>query len=479
MKKLNILLIAGLIATVSSCTYTFPEDEAPTAGSADFTKVVAVGNSLTAGYMNGALYNDGQAASYANIVAQQIKLNGGGDFNQPDIDAQDGYFGLAPDGQTILGRLHLVNPASPAPAPIDQGQAITPFGGDKGSLNNFGIPGIRIIHAGIAGYGMANPYFGRFASDPATTSQLADATAANGSFFMFWLGSNDALGYALDGATGDTGGNNSDIMTPVADFDAAYTAAIDAMTANGAKGIVANIPSINDIPHFTTVPWNAIPMDQATADVANAGYDATYNAGLDLAVSVGAITQAEADYRYIHFVEGDNGAVIQDETLTNLSSFGLPSMRMASSDDLITLSAGAVLGTLEDSNKPGSVIGVGFPLAEQYTLTEANQNDIAKRIADFNAVIKSIADSNSDLALLDINAIFADFAQNGTSVNGAGMDASILPPFGAFSLDGVHPNQRGSAYVASLFIDKINEVFGSNIPNVNPNNWAGNALPVP
>ncbi len=469
MKKLYIILIAGIIATVSSCTYTFPEDEAPTAGSADFTKVVAVGNSLTAGFINGALYDAGQAASFVNIVAQQIKLNGGGDFNQPDINAVDGDFG--PSGGAF-GRLRLVNPASPAPAPIVPGQAITPYAGDKTALNNFGVPGMRIVDFNTPGYGSAlgNPYFNRFATSDATTVQ-ADVTAANGTFFTFWLGNNDVLGYALGGAT------NPATLTSVNDFESAFSDAIDAMTANGAKGIIANIPSINDIPHFTTVPWNAIEFDESdpvgagTIAALNAGY-AAYNGGLDAMVGMDFLSQDEADDRYIVFADGANGAVILDNSLTDLTIYNpaLVSMRMASSTDLLTLSAGALLPT---------GVGVSSPLGEQYTLIEADQEMIATRVADFNAVIKSIVDAKSGTTLLDINSVFADIAQNGATINGAGMDASILPPFGAFSLDGVHPNERGAAYIASLFIDKINEAFGANIPNVNPNNWAGNALPVP
>ncbi len=41
------------------------------------------------------------------------------------------------------------------------------------------------------------------------------------------------------------------------------------MTANGAKGVIANIPSVTDIPYFTTVPYNAVPLDAATAAALN------------------------------------------------------------------------------------------------------------------------------------------------------------------------------------------------------------------
>ncbi len=491
MKKLYILFLAFAMATVASCKYTFPETEVPTSGSADFNKVVAVGNSLTAGYMNGALYDAGQEASYANIVAQQIILIGGGKFNQPEINAEVGQFDLS-DPTATAGRLHLVIPPGGGiedaiPSPIIPGNPLTPYSGNKAELNNFGVPGMRIVDVAYPGYGTINPYYGRFASDAASATLLGDAISANGSFIIFWLGNNDALGYALAGATGMEDGTGSTDMTPVNVFSSAYSSAITAMMANGAKGIVANIPNVPDIPHFTTMPWDAIgfdtsnPTDDATVTALNAGY-AVYNGGLDLMDSLGVITQEEANSRKIEFTNGANGIVIFDNSLTDLTSLdpGLVNMRMASANDLITLTAGAVLGTLADPNDPTSAIGVGVPLGEEYTLILGDQEAIAQRIADFNAVIFSVVEgSGGSLALLDINAIFADLSQNGIFINGAGMDATIIPPFGGFSLDGVHPNARGSAYVASLFIDKINGVFGSNIPNINPNDYSGNELPVP
>lgn len=478
MNKIYKLLLVGVVlATFTSCTYTFPEDEAPTAGTADFTKLVAVGNSLSAGYMNGALYDAGQEASFPNIIGQQIYGNGGGEFNQPDINSVNGYYTEA--GGVIYGRLILTGIENPAPAPIGLGDAITAYGGGK-VLNNFGVPGLRVIDADADGYGTVNSYFGRFASTPAT-SVLKDAVAANGSFFIYWLGGNDVLGYATQGATGSENGTDTNDMSPVAVFDDKFNAAITALMANG-KGIIANVPSIQDIPHFTTVPWNAIPMDAATAELTNGSY-AAFNGGIT-AYNAGALpgqTEPPSIQRpLISFSEGQNGAVMYDSLMPDLNAYGIPTIRQATGDDLFTLLAGSVLGTELVPGDPSTTVGVGAPLPEVYTLTLANQEAIANRTADFNAIIAATVSANSsNLALLDMNTIFADFAQNGTTINGSLMDATIFPPFGAFSLDGVHPNERGSAYVASLFIDKINEAFGSNIPNVNPNDYSGNELPQP
>lgn len=87
MKKI-IYIIASItvLSMVSSCKNDFEtdvKDIVVTQGEADFSKYVALGNSLTSGYRDGALYIDGQNESYPNIIANQMKLAGGGSFLQP------------------------------------------------------------------------------------------------------------------------------------------------------------------------------------------------------------------------------------------------------------------------------------------------------------------------------------------------------------------------------------------------------------
>jgi hypothetical protein len=48
---------------------------APSSGGADFSNYIAVGNSLTAGYADGGLYDDAQMQSYPAIIAGQINKN--------------------------------------------------------------------------------------------------------------------------------------------------------------------------------------------------------------------------------------------------------------------------------------------------------------------------------------------------------------------------------------------------------------------
>src|ERR1700761_9245321 len=81
MKNFKIYLSAGLLF-LAACK---PEihNPAPTKGRADFTRYIAVGNSLTAGYADGGLYLEGQENSYPSIMAKQMQAVGGGVFNQP------------------------------------------------------------------------------------------------------------------------------------------------------------------------------------------------------------------------------------------------------------------------------------------------------------------------------------------------------------------------------------------------------------
>ena len=87
MKKLFALL-AFLGLFLVSCSeddtvVDMPTPELPidyTSGTADFSNYVAVGNSLTAGYSDFALFIEGQTNSFPNMLAENFALAGGGAF---------------------------------------------------------------------------------------------------------------------------------------------------------------------------------------------------------------------------------------------------------------------------------------------------------------------------------------------------------------------------------------------------------------
>lgn len=499
--KLNIAKYIALSLVASACSYEFPEPDpatVPSAGTADFTKTVAVGSSLTAGFMNGALYDAGQANSFAAILATQFKLAGGGDFNQPDINAVDGYYGI--QNGVILGRLYLKGTASPSPTPKIPGQAIGAFAGDKSNLNNFSAYGVSIQTAQTAllggpstGNQLFNPYYARFASNPGTSTLIGDTKTAlenGGTFLIFWLGNDDVLGYATNGANQD---DPTKPITEVAPFTVAYTIALVTLlnVKDDFKGVVANIPDITSLPYFTTVPFKPIPLDQANADYITANLANNYNAFLDGMVGATVITLEEANKRKLTYVAGQNSALIDDETLTDLDQYmagpyeGLKPYRRArqtTAADLIVLPAGSVLGQTvgDDESK---INGVTVPLSDTYILLPEEITEIQSRIDAFNEVISdAVADRSDRLVLVDINSVLKTLQTSGATgvtVNGLALTTSIVPPYGGFSLDGIHPNARGNAYLANTFISVINEKFDANIPLSNPNDYPGNDLPVP
>jgi hypothetical protein len=77
------IFIAFAAISLYAC---YPDVKAPTTaskGQADFSKYIAVGNSLTSGYANGGLYLAGQKVAYPNLIAGQMVSVGGGAFTSP------------------------------------------------------------------------------------------------------------------------------------------------------------------------------------------------------------------------------------------------------------------------------------------------------------------------------------------------------------------------------------------------------------
>ena len=457
-----------------------------TSGSADFSNYVSVGNSLTAGYSDGALFIDGQNNSYPNILAGQFSLADGGSFTQPLMN--DNLGGLLLGGNQIAStRLYLsFASGSPAPTPVVGTPTTEVSNVLSGPFNNMGVPGAKVYHLLAPGYGnvagvaagLANPYFARMASS-STASVIGDVVSENPSFFSLWIGANDILGYATSGGAGvDQTGNldpstygSNDITDPQV-FAGSYNALLQNLTSTGAKGIVANLPSITSIPYFTTVPYNAIPLDAATATMLNQAF-AAYNQGLQFVVdNTPYLTQAEADRRMISFHEGKNAVLILDKDLTDLTGINpaLTNMRQATSADLLVLTSQTVLGTLVNNN-PQLINGVSVPLADNWVLTPEEQSKVETARLAYNQTISALA-QQYDLAFFDASAELQQMVSAGITENNITTTA-VYATGGGFSLDGVHPSPRGYSIIANGMIDAINTKYGSNLPKVNVGNYKG------
>lgn len=404
----------------------------PSKGGADFTRYIAVGNSLTSGFADGGLYLEGQQNSYPDMIATQMKTVGGGAFFTPFFNANQA------DGSGYK-KIASFNGADPVivdvPAAAVRGSITLPGVGTvalltkyAGDLNNYGVPGIKLANVTNPGYGNANPYFERLLPNPSpanTTAYLDFVTAKPYTFFSMWLGNNDILGYAVAG-----GASPADQPTPKADFASLYNTAANALTKTGAKGVVATIPDVLGTPYFTTVTYAAILAGvQATAPTVTAIYIKT---------GAGPVRPATAqDY------------------------FVLP------------LRAANLIGKPNAAGLPYGLHPLN-PVENQYVLDQAEAANVTDYINSYNATIKSVAAAKG-LAVVDAYALFKSYAA-GKVVNGAAVSAAYITG-NLFSLDGIHLTPLGYSIVANEFIKSINSQYGSSIPIVDVTKYRGVKFP--
>jgi hypothetical protein len=493
MKKITYFAIAalGLVACEPDFDNAIEDAGFFSTGDANLSNFVAIGNSLTAGFADSALYIQGQDNSFPNIMANKFALAGSGqEFTQPLTS--DNLGGLTLGGIQISQNRFVLSSSSPGSGDL----GLTVLDGTPttevtntltGTFNNMGVPGAKSFHLLANGYGdaggvalgTANPYYARFASSPAA-SVMEDVLVQSPSFFSLWIGNNDILAFATSGGVGVDQTGNTDLSTygsnDITDpslFAGTLDAIMSSLSSVGAQGVVCNLPDVTSIPYFTTVPYNAIPMDDATAALSNGAY-AAYNGGLAAAQGGGLISAAEQAARTIVFAAGQNAVVIEDESLTNLGALGLPSIRMATAADFVVLPTSSLLGTLADPADPSSVIGVGVALTDGQVLTEDEAGMVATALGQYNATLSALS-STYGFTLVDMRSLLEDLNVNGVPYNG-GMMTGVFASGNGFSLDGVHPTARGYAYIADQIISEINSNYNANIPRVSIGDYAGTMI---
>lgn len=492
-----LLLVSLTFVACNSDDEVKEAQELPiTAGSADFSRYVALGNSLTSGFSDNALFIASQENAYPKLMADQFALAGGGEFKTPFMN--DNVGGMLLGGNMIAPpRLIFANGA---PTVLPNAVPTTEIGVPlTGPFNNMGVPGAKSFHLLAPGYGdvtglangTANPYFVRFRSSPSTTI-IADAMAQNPTFFSLWIGNNDVLGYAT------TGGDGTNPITPEALFTQAYNGLITTLTSNGAKGVVANIPDVSTIPHFKVVPFNAL-------DAANPAFGpqiATLNA--TLAPLNQAFAFLGVPERSIVFnTTGKSAVVIHDESLPNISTQlsqvlqagGVPAptamllanqfgqSRQATDKDLFVLPSSSVIGTVNTAYYTAlvgqgvpaatagqlAVNGITYPMQDKWVLLPSEQAEINAATVLFNGIIKNAADQ-AGLAFVDANALMTQLSKGGVRFDNFNMTSDFVKG-GAFSLDGIHLTARANAYVANQFLAAINATYGSTLRMYKPGNF--------
>ena len=484
-------------------------EEPVSAGTANFAKYVALGDSFAAGYSDGALFIEGQKGAYPNVLSQQFAAAGGGAFTTPLM--ADNVGGLLLGGNVIAAQRLYFNGS--APAAVSGAPSTNVTTKVTGPFNNLGVPGAKSYHLVAAGYGnpagvaagLANPYYARF-STSSTSTVLADAVAQSPTFFSLWIGGNDVLGYATSGGIGvnQTGNLNpatygsNDITDPTV-FASVYNSLVSGLTTNSAKGVVANLPYVSTLPYFTTVPINPlsasvlgggnVAVGQATITALNAQL---YGPLKQVLTAFGA-----GDRINLLSATVANPLLIKDESLPNLSaqltaaftpSLGAQTAafygavfgqaRQAKSTDLVLLPTQSAIGATPTAANSGigmappaplNKFGITYPLQDTHVLIPAEIDAIKVATDAYNTSIKAIADSKG-LAFVDAKAIMDKLSTTGIVGNNFTMTSTYVFG-GSFSLDGVHPSPRGYALIANAFIDAINAKYSSTFKKVDLGNY--------
>ena len=429
MKK-NKLYIGAVfvLLSIASCKPSLDE-YTPSAGAVDFSNYVAIGNSLTAGYADGGLYLEGQKVAYPNLIAEQLKQVGGGEFKSPFFsEAQangSGYITLTGlvNGQPVTAQVTdklAYRSASP--------KLLTKY---TEPINNLGVPGMRMDMAFAEGIGSpaGNMYFERLLPDAdVMKTYFTYSTTQKHTFFSFALGNNDALGWATNGGVQD---GPTSTLTSTALFTSLLNNYVTALTAGKQKGVLATIPDVTATPYFTTVTRTALLA----------------------AVNATNPPQPVKDI-YITTKSGPRAATDKDYFVLPFSSTGL-------------------LGKPNGAQIPYGLNPLN-PVEDKYVLDVNETATVVERINEYNAAIKAAAASKG-LAVADVHE-FLNNVKGGVRINGLAVSAKYITG-NAFSLDGIHLTPIGNALMANIFINAINSTYNTKIPLVDVAQYRGVKLP--
>ena len=487
------IYIIPVLFLVSACEYQFPETTTEySAGTVNPEVFISIGGSFSSGIMDGALYSDGQKNSFPAILARQLSLVGGTPFLQPDIGSENGYNWITSTTSQTDGRFiySFYSPLLTSPEKVvTAGEAVGLFNGIKNTLRDFSVPFLKAFRIDDPSL-VSNPFYERMAPDPGNSTLLSDALAQHPTFFLLSIGFDDIMQYAASGADGltdppsDPEQVNEKDMTPVDLFEQALNHVISSLMEDPeTKGIITNIPDIENIPYFYLYPYNFLKLSNARLIQVNYRYG-----DFNDAVEINNMTPDAIKRPFISTYDNGPGIISAQDVIVIDSTLGdawypggepLEKYRQLVKNEMVLYSI------------PDKMVGSGLgwldPLANKYYLSLTEIAFIKARINAFNERIEQAAQAYPGrLAVVDMKTLFYRYSQPsiinayGTpnspdtfTWDGVSVDFN-LGQYGVFSLDGIFLNPRGQALLANECIKTINSAFQAVIPLVNINDYPGN-----
>ncbi len=408
-KHLSILIFTIFSLLIFNCKKTTESEN--NWGNADFTTFVAIGNSLTAGVVDGALYEAAQKNSFPNLIAKMAEVDN--DFEQP-LMSGNGFSFNENDGRFSLNL---------ATFSID----ILSAGKEENRnlnrpYNNLGIPLIRanqLYTVTTSVEADSNHFVDKILRGSGRTA-IEEALFLDPTLITLWVGNNDVLESA---ALGFADGNYT--YTEPNDFAIHLNNIVNELTNNtDAPIFIANVFDITDLPYFTSLP--SLVKNPLTGESA-----------------------------YL-FGECENGVrQLTDDDL--ILFWALPKYfnfrnNISSISETTALNDTLILD-VEEKLEIQDIINQYNDIIEDI----ANSNNQLNLI-DIYSIFKGIADNGYELSGTNYTNNLISFDTDG--------NINLNLVYRLFGVDALHPNSFGYASIANSFIDVINSSLNADLPLV-------------
>jgi lysophospholipase L1-like esterase len=417
MKNITKIAAAVLVLTLAAV----PSFAAP--GTANFSRLVTIGDSYGAGYESGGIVASHQNFSWPAVLARQVGYR----ICQPTDTAASACFAQPtisePGIPSLLQLQDLTGTITKLP-----GQGSPVMLNFARPYNNLAVPGANVTDVLTIKGNESQTSAAAFILRGLGT-QLEQTIAQNPSFVAIWIGGNDLLSAVAGGTP-----NN---LTPVAQFKTSYETLLNTLVQRlpNAGMVVGNLPNspfavplVNTVPPFIVNPATRQPI-----------------LGPD-----GKPIFLVADLGGGQFGQLPTGSFVLLSAAGKLrTGYGIP----------------AALAQVPPFN---ALPDVGKPLADADVLTPTETAAIVARANEYNTVITAAA-AAKNIPVADIKGLFDSVTVSPTTGVGGLQVGPIrltnaFVTGGFFSLDGVHLTDLGYILFANQYIKAINSGYGTEIP---------------
>lgn len=247
-------------------------------------------------------------------------------------------------------------------------------------------------------------------------TQVQAARSLGPTLTTVWLGANDLLKYALSGGAFGP--------TPVSSIQSDVQTIVQTLQQAGSQVAIANLPDVLKTPLFISIPnvpvQNTDPLPQ------------------DIVALTGGLVPIANATSIANGVVGANGL-----TAGSYVTF-------AAMSSIIAVASGGPI--------PSTLVAQGEALTAGLAASVQTENTA------YNSAISSVA-SATGAAFVDIHALFVTAETSGVAVNPPTC-CTLTINGGLTSWDQLHPSYTGYAVIANAWITAINAKFGTHIPQV-------------